>query len=187
MAPYAYGRGDATLTESVGALLRAGGLRLATAESCTGGWVGKAIVDAPGSSDYYRGGWIAYDNAFKTEHLGVPAELVDTHGAVSAPVADAMVAGAVARTGADRAIAVTGVAGPDATESKPAGTVFIAIGRAGGETSVHRFRFRGERGVVRERTVLSALQLLRLDLLGTAAPLLWESELGAYQPPGSSG
>lgn len=180
-APYCFGRGEITLPEAVGQLLRAAGQTVVTAESCTGGWLGKLIVDVPGSSEYYLGGWITYSNDMKAAELGVPPELLEAHGAVSAPVAAAMAEGALARGGADYSLAVTGIAGPEGGgPGKPAGTVFIALSQRHGDqvnTSVRRFAFRGDRATVRNRSAKAALQMLRFALLGVAddQPLLWES------------
>jgi nicotinamide-nucleotide amidase len=180
LAPYAWGHGRDTLASAIGALLRARGRRLATAESCTGGWIARLITDVPGSSDYYLGGWVTYADDMKAELLGVPRALLAAHGAVSGPCALAMARGAAERSGADEALAVTGIAGPGGGSAvKPAGTVFIAAARRGGETSVQRFVFPGSRRQVRERSALTALQLLRWALLG-AEPrprLAWEVPL----------
>lgn len=180
-APYAYGCDGETLAHSVGALLRDAGRRLATAESCTGGWLGKLIVDVPGSSDYYDGGWITYSNDLKRSCLGVPAEIIERHGAVSAEAARAMACGALAASGADDALAVTGVAGPaGGTAANVVGTVYIALARRGAsDPAVRRFRFPGDRLTVRDRSAKSALQMLRWALLGVGGelPLLWETPL----------
>src|SRR5690606_25110045 len=111
--PYAYGTGETTLADAVGDLLARSGETLVTAESCTGGWLGKVIVDRAGSSAYYSGGWVTYSNEMKTRELGVPAELIEEHGAVSAVVADAMARGALHQSGASYVLAITGIAGPD--------------------------------------------------------------------------
>ncbi len=178
--PYAYGTGETTLADAVGDLLARSGETLVTAESCTGGWLGKVIVDRAGSSAYYSGGWVTYSNEMKTRELGVPAELIEEHGAVSAVVADAMARGALHQSGASYALAITGIAGPDGgTPEKPVGTVFISLGhRVRGviEISTRHFQFSGDRTAVRDRSVKSALQMLRFSLLNIAEhhPLLWE-------------
>ncbi len=110
----------------VGELLRPAGLTVAVAESCTGGLVGKHLTDVPGSSDYFLGGVTAYDNRVKTEVLGVPADMLAAHGAVSPEVAAAMAEGVCRLLGADCALSTTGVAGPDGgTATKPVGLVYI--------------------------------------------------------------
>jgi len=143
---------------------------VATAESCTAGLVGKLLTDCPGSSAYYLGGWIAYANSLKSEALGVPLELIVGEGAVSEAVARRMVEQACLRSGADHALALTGVAGPDGgLLEKPVGTVWIALARrgtGGPEIRAERFVFSGSREMVRERAAKTALNLLRLELLG---------------------
>jgi nicotinamide-nucleotide amidase len=164
-----FGRGDVTLAQAVGEQLRRRGKTLVTAESCTGGLVGKLLTDVPGSSAYYLGGWVVYANRAKSSELGVAAELIERHGAVSDAVARAMAEGALARSGADYGAALTGIAGPDGgTADKPVGTVWVALARSGQSAAVvksERFRFPGTREVVRERAALTALNILRLDLL----------------------
>jgi nicotinamide-nucleotide amidase len=148
-----------------------------TAESCTGGWLGRSLVDVPGSSAVYLGGWIAYANEMKQRWLHVDGGLLASHGAVSAEAAAVMVAEALACSGADHGLSVTGVAGPEGgSVAKPVGTVFIGLGAADGEVTVRRFRFPGDRQMVRDRTVKWALQMLRLHLMGMPAdtPLLGE-------------
>jgi nicotinamide-nucleotide amidase len=180
-APYCCGRGDVTLPQAVGELLRSARQTLVTAESCTGGWLGKMIVDVPGSSDYYRGGWVTYANEMKTSCLDVPTDLIERCGAVSAPVAEAMARGAIGHGRADWSLAITGVAGPEAGgPGKPAGTVYIALAsRRQDEVNfrLRRFAFRGDRAMVRDRSAKAALQMLRFALLGVGddQPLLWES------------
>ncbi len=177
-APWSYGRDGATLASAAGALLAASGSTVATAESCTGGLLGGAIVDVPGSSTWYAGGWVTYSDDLKRSCLGVRAELLAAHGAVSAPAAAAMAGGALDRGGSGWALAITGIAGPEGgTEAKPVGTVFIALARRGaGPVPVRRFRFPGDRRAVREISASAALQILRLGLLGRATEerLLWE-------------
>jgi len=106
---------------------RARGATVATAESCTGGMLGAALTDLPGSSDIYAGGFVTYSNALKRDLLGVPEDLLARFGAVSEPVAEAMAAGARARTGATHALAITGIAGPGGSEHKPEGRVCFAL------------------------------------------------------------
>jgi nicotinamide-nucleotide amidase len=140
---------------------RALAIRLATAESCTGGLVGARLTDAPGASDVYAGGVIAYSNEVKERRLGVPPEVLERHGAVSAETAEAMAAGARAALGSDAAIAVTGVAGPEGgTSEKPVGLVYVSVLAPGGE-STERFLFSGDREAVRARATAQSLHSLR--------------------------
>ncbi len=163
-----YGEGATTLPEVVGRLLKERGRTVATAESCTAGLVGKLLTDSAGASAYYLGGWIVYANALKSAALDVPADLIARAGAVSEITARRMAEQALARSGADYALALTGVAGPDGgSAEKPAGTVWIALARRGsGAPEVHaeRFVFPGARDLVRERAAKTALNILRLSL-----------------------
>lgn len=125
----------ATLERAVVSHLAAQGLKAAAAESCTGGLIAKRITDVPGSSRVFEFGWVTYADRAKTEMLGVPAEVLERHGAVSQPVVAAMAEGALARSGADAAVAVSGVAGPGGgTPEKPVGTVWLAWAFRNGET-----------------------------------------------------
>ena len=157
-----------SLTDLSTALLdacRRRGLRLALAESCTGGLVAGCLTAVAGSSDVVDRGFVTYSNEAKTEMLGVPAALIAQHGAVSAEVAAAMAAGALARSGAEIAVSVTGVAGPGGgTVAKPVGLVFIGVAGAGiAQPAIHRHEFAGNRDAVRHATVESAIgHLLRL-------------------------
>lgn len=136
-------------------------LTMATAESCTGGLVAAALTVVPGTSDVLDGGFVTYSNAAKTRMLGVPADLIARHGAVSEPVAAAMAEGAVDRCGVDLAVSVTGVAGPGGgSEHKPVGLVwFGALGPAGLITLERRFGDLG-RDEVRRAALIQALDLL---------------------------
>ena len=140
----------------------AAGLMLATAESCTGGMVAAALTEVPGSSRVVERGFVTYSNAAKTDLLGVPAELIAHHGAVSEPVARAMAEGALAASPADLAVAVTGVAGPGGgTEAKPEGLVHFACARRGLPTRHARVEFGPlGRAEVRLRSVDLALAML---------------------------
>ena len=141
--------------------LREGGLKLATAESCTGGLIAAACTAVAGSSDWFERGFVTYSNEAKTESLGVDAALIATHGAVSTEVARAMADGALARSRADLAVAVTGIAGPaGATPGKPVGTVWLAVARRGGATQTDLLELRGDRASIRAQTVEHALQRL---------------------------
>jgi nicotinamide-nucleotide amidase len=177
--PYSFGHGNTSLSQATGDLLRAAKATLAVAESCTGGWLGKMIVDVPRSSDYFVGGWIAYSNELKASCLDVPGELIAAHGAVSAEVAKAMASGARLRAHTTYALAITGVAGPDGgSDDKLVGTVYIGLAHAeGSDVSVacRHFVFSGDRTMVRDRSTRAALQMLRFALLGADnLPLLWE-------------
>jgi nicotinamide-nucleotide amidase len=136
------------------------GLSVATAESCTGGLVGAAITARPGSSRYMRGGVVAYANEVKTELLQVPAELIETHGAVSEAVALAMASGVRRRLGTDVGLGVTGVAGPSAEgSSKPAGLIWVAAAGPDGERRALRLEGDHGREANREAAVRAALRL----------------------------
>jgi nicotinamide-nucleotide amidase len=154
-----------TLLEQAEALLeeyRQRGLMLATAESCTGGLIAGLLTEIAGSSDVVDRGFVTYSNDAKTQMLGVPEALIETHGAVSAEVAQAMAAGALAHSQAGAAVAVTGIAGPGGgSADKPVGTVWFGIATADGVRSeVHCFA--GDRSAVRLATVQQALTLLAL-------------------------
>jgi nicotinamide-nucleotide amidase len=150
----------ADLALQLGRALLARNLRVATAESCTGGWIAKALTDIPGSSQWLEGGLVAYSNAAKSAVLGVPAALIAAHGAVSEPVVRAMAEGARARLGVALAVAVSGIAGPDGgTADKPVGTVWFAWAN-GRQTTASRERFGGDREAVRRQTVALALRRL---------------------------
>ena len=140
---------------------RDAGLRLATAESCTGGLVAAALTEVAGSSDVVDRGFVTYSNAAKTEMLGVPADLIAAHGAVSEAVARAMAEGALARSRAQLAVAVTGLAGPGGgSADKPVGLVWLGCARAGGDTLTARHVFPGDRTAIRRAAVAEALALL---------------------------
>jgi nicotinamide-nucleotide amidase len=141
---------------------RARGLKLAVAESCTGGLLAAALTEIPGSSDVLDCGFVTYSNAAKQAMLGVPASVLETRGAVSKETAEAMAAGALERSGADLSAAVTGVAGPGGgTAQKPVGLVHLAAARRGGRL-LDRERRYGDlgRAEIRRRSVLEALAML---------------------------
>ena len=152
------------LAARVGKRLRERGQMVATAESCTGGWIAKALTDVPGSSQWFGEGFVTYSNDAKVRTLGVSRAALAREGAVSAAVARAMAKGALCRTGAEVAVSVTGIAGPDgAVPGKPVGTVwFCWVQRVGGRTLsfVEHKRFRGGRDAVRRSTVRHALRRL---------------------------
>jgi len=153
-----------SVDDQVAALLT--GRRIATAESCTAGLVAARLTERPGSSDYVAGGVVAYANEAKVELLGVDAALIETHGAVSEPVAEAMAEGALQRFDADTAVAITGIAGPGGgTEEKPVGTVCFSVMLAGGPPHSRTLRLPGNRADVRERSTTVAMHLLRRVLL----------------------
>lgn len=142
------------------------GVMVATAESCTGGLVAEAITRVPGSSAWFDRGFVTYSYAAKEELLGVDGAALAVHGAVSEPVAIAMVEGALARSAARVAVALTGVAGPGGgTPAKPVGTVWIAWAARGDPAQARIFRFPGDRAAIRRQSAEVALQGLG-DLLG---------------------
>ncbi len=148
-----------TLAHELGTICTHAGILLATAESCTGGWIAKCITDVPGSSAWFRAGIVAYANEEKISLLGVPASRIERHGAVSREVAVAMAQGAHARTGADLIVAVTGVAGPSGgAAGKPVGTVWLAWIGAKERLSSVLETFPGNREQVRRATVRRALE-----------------------------
>lgn len=146
--------------------LKTEGMILATAESCTGGWIAKLITDISGSSQVYAGSVVSYSNAMKQAWLQVKSETLTQYGAVSEPVVLQMLTGICQQTGCQAAIAVSGVAGPSGgTPEKPVGTVFIGwqIGR---QQIIQKFRFDGNRNAVRQQTAETALVFLLNKLTG---------------------
>jgi nicotinamide-nucleotide amidase len=159
-----YGEGACDLAALVLDEARSQGLRLAVAESCTGGLVGARLTEVPGSSDVFVGGVIAYDNSLKVELLGVPPALLAEHGAVSEPVGHAMAEGAARRFGVDAALSVTGIAGPTGgTADKPVGTVWLGCALRG-TVETRRTVFAGNRHEIRSRAAQAALLLLHRRL-----------------------
>ena len=155
--------------EQLGERLARDGRMIATAESCTGGWVAKALTDRAGSSSYVLGGLVTYSNEAKETLLGVTRKSLDEHGAVSEPVVREMVAGALAATGAQVAVAISGVAGPGGgSEDKPVGTVWFAWGCDPASTEAVVQQFEGDRDQVRRQAVLFALQGVRAYLTESA-------------------
>lgn len=166
LGPDCYGADGESLEEAVGALLRAQGLAVSTAESCTGGLVAHRLTNVPGSSRYVERGVVVYSNEAKEELLGVPRDLLRAHGAVSAPVAEAMARGICRVGGTACGIAITGIAGPDGgSVEKPVGTVFIGVASPAG-LDVRRFRFPGSRTAVKWQSAQAALDMLRRALQG---------------------
>jgi nicotinamide-nucleotide amidase len=154
---------DAILAEAaeVLAACRAARLKVATAESCTGGLVAGALTAIAGSSDVVERGFVTYSNEAKTELLGVPAALIATEGAVSEPVARRMAEGALAHSAADLAVSITGIAGPGGgSEAKPVGLVWFGLARRDAETATLRQVFPGDRAGVRRAAVAQALAML---------------------------
>jgi len=153
------------------AALLARGATVAAAESCTGGMIAAACTSRAGSSAWFERGVVTYSNAAKTDLLGVPATLLDAHGAVSVEVARAMAAGTLARAPATFAVAVTGIAGPDGgTPTKPVGTVWIATCARDAAAEAVLLQASGDRAAVRAQSVLRALELLLACVEATPAP-----------------
>jgi len=166
LGPLVYGEDQQTLDAVVGQMLAERGMTIAVAESCTGGLIASRITDNPGSSTYFAGGVVAYSNAAKSELLGVPAAVLEEHGAVSDPVVRAMAEGVRERFGVDIGIATTGISGPDGgTAAKPVGLVHIALAREGA-TFADSFVFRMDRTRHRLLTSQVALDWVRRTLLG---------------------
>jgi len=165
LAPAVFSTDGRTLERVVGDALLAKNARIAVAESCTGGLLGGRMTEVPGSSSWFAGGVIAYDNTVKTRDLGVPEDVLAAHGAVSEPVALAMAEGVRQRFGTELGVSITGVAGPDGgSAEKPVGTVAIALAGSGGR--VRTFRFVGDRQMIRQQSVLAALEMVRQSLGG---------------------
>jgi len=162
LGDHVYSTDGRVMEEVVGDLLKARGLTIAAAESCTGGLLMSRLTDVAGSSAYVRAGVIAYDNADKTALLDVPAPLIARHGAVSEPVAIAMAEGIKARTGADVAVGITGIAGPGGgTPDKPVGMVVISVLAPGRDAYVRTFNFLGARTQVKFQSTQAALDRVR--------------------------
>jgi nicotinamide-nucleotide amidase len=154
----------ASVDDQVAQLLA--GRRIATAESCTAGLLAARLTERPGSSAYVAGGVVAYANEAKSELLGVEPALLEAHGAVSEPVAEAMADGALRRFGADTAVAITGIAGPGGgTDEKPVGTVYFSLKLADGATVTRGMRLPGNRADIRERSTTIAMHMLRRALM----------------------
>lgn len=167
LGAYVFGEDNDQVETAVARLLIEKKKTVATAESCTGGLVAKRLTDISGSSAYFLRGYVTYSNEAKSELLGVPMAMIDSHGAVSEPVARAMAEGCRRASGTDYALAVTGVAGPTGgTAQKPVGLVFVALAAAD-RTIVKELRL-GEslsRGEIRDRSAKAVINLLRLELL----------------------
>lgn len=173
LGQHLYGTDTTTLEAAVGQLLQERQMTVTLAESCTGGLLGKRITDVPGSSAWFGMGFTTYSYEAKSRFLGVPAALLDEHGAVSEPVVEAMAAGAMERSGADVALAISGIAGPDGgTPEKPVGTVCFGLAARGGAHGLmpgvwsRTLQLWGSRADVRDRSATAALAMLRRYLLG---------------------
>jgi nicotinamide-nucleotide amidase len=159
-----FAEGDDRMEDAVASLLAGRRATVAVAESCTGGLIAAKLVNVPGISDFLLEGVVAYSNESKVRTLGVPADLIQSHGAVSEPVVRAMAEGIRRQSGADYALAVTGIAGPGGgTPDKPVGTVWFALADAAGTQAVREV-VTGDRALVRERAANCALNMLRLRL-----------------------
>jgi CDP-diacylglycerol--glycerol-3-phosphate 3-phosphatidyltransferase len=158
---------DPSLATDLGAVLRSGGLTVSVAESCTGGMVGAAVTDVPGSSAYFVGGVIAYSDEVKRKSLDVPDDVLEKFGAVSREVAEQMAKGARSRFGTDLAVGVTGIAGPDSDgTSKPVGLTYVAVASAE-RTSSSEFNFHGDRESNRRQATAEALRMLLAEARST--------------------
>ncbi len=147
------------LAIQLGERLRATRDHVVTAESCTGGWIAKAMTGVAGSSDWFDSGMVVYSYEAKQALLGVSPQTLESHGAVSRETVIEMVSGALVRSGASMAVAVTGIAGPGGgSEDKPVGTVWIGWKRRGGYTRAELFHFGGDRDAVRRQSVAAALR-----------------------------
>ena len=151
----------AAIALEAGRALQAAGWRLTTAESCTGGWIAKCLTDIAGSSNWFERGYVTYSDSAKRQALGVGAQTLQAHGAVSAETASEMASGALTRSGADVAVSVTGIAGPDGGSiEKPVGLVWFGLSRRGGSTVTEEHRFGGDRAAIRSAAVIAALRLV---------------------------
>lgn len=149
------------LSEQLGRALQAREMGVATAESCTGGWISQALTMVPGSSTWFECGFVTYTNRSKQEMLGVRSSTLERDGAVSEITVREMAEGALARSHANCSVAVSGVAGPDGgSPEKPVGTVWMALASTGQATEARRLQLPGDRDAVRRQTVIVALQAL---------------------------
>ncbi|MBO0858970.1 MAG: competence/damage-inducible protein A [Chloracidobacterium sp.] len=161
LGEFVFSRSNETLEEVIGRSLKLRGYTLATAESCTGGLLAGRITETPGSSEYFLEGVVSYSNEAKTDLLGVPKKLIETHGAVSEQVAGAMAAGIRKRAGSTFGIGVTGIAGPGGgSDEKPVGLVYIALADDS-QTTTRKFIFPGDRQFIRTLSVNAALDMVR--------------------------
>ncbi|MGH7808049.1 MAG: nicotinamide-nucleotide amidohydrolase family protein, partial [Thermodesulfobacteriota bacterium] len=166
LGEYVFSTEGETLEEIVGKLLSQKKIRLALAESCTGGLVAHRITNVPGSSSYFERGVVSYSNESKTEMLGVPKELIGSLGSVSGPVVEAMAEGVRRLANTDLSVAISGIAGPDGgTPEKPVGTVFIGISHRFKGPACRRFQFKGTREEIKLITSAAALDWIRKFVL----------------------
>lgn len=173
-----------SLARRVGAALKAQGLMLATAESCTGGWVAQIMTSVAGSSEWFERGFVTYSDVSKEEMLGVSSQTLKQHGAVSEATVREMAAGALARSRAQVAVAISGIAGPTGgTPVKPVGLVYLAWARAGGEMRADTRNFRGARNAVRRQSVAAALEGVLALLEAGAMPSAGERGRTDLRPP----
>ncbi|HPQ38820.1 MAG TPA: nicotinamide-nucleotide amidohydrolase family protein, partial [bacterium] len=165
LSPWIVSIGEQTMEDVIAGMLTSAGRTVATAESCTGGLVAHRLTNVPGSSAYMRGGIVSYSNDVKSQSLGVPADLIESLGAVSAAVAEAMASGVRERMAADYGVATTGIAGPGGgSDAKPVGTVYVAVaGPAGVTSECHHYPM--DRKLNKERFATAALDLLRRALI----------------------
>ena len=162
---YIYAQDNDSLEEIVGQLLKDNDKTLATAESCTGGFLGSLITNVPGASDWFLGSVVSYANDVKINQLNVSKEIIEQHGAVSEECAHAMASGCRNAIGTDYAVSITGIAGPDGgTDEKPVGTTYIGLASQR-ETIVNKFNFASDRQANRIRASYAALEMLRRDIL----------------------
>jgi nicotinamide-nucleotide amidase len=167
---FLFSEDGSTLDEQLAELLR--GHTIGLGESCTAGLLAARLTDPPGASAYVKGGVVAYSNEAKTELLGVPAEMIAEHGAVSPEVAEAMADGAIERFGAEVGVGITGIAGPDGgTEEKPVGYVCVCVKTGGGEMLARDPVLPGNRADIRDRSATVAMHMLRRLLRGEDLPL----------------
>jgi nicotinamide-nucleotide amidase len=167
---FVFSRDGSTIDEQLAELLR--GRRIGLAESCTGGLLAARLTEQPGASEYLAGSVVSYSNGAKTQLLGVPAQLIERHGAVSPPVARAMAEGALTRFEADLACAITGIAGPGGgTEAKPVGYVCWCVLDSAGSQLARDVVMPGDRAEIRDRSTTVAMQLLRRLLRGEDLPI----------------
>jgi nicotinamide-nucleotide amidase len=163
LGQYIWGYDDDNLAVVIGRMLTAAGLTLATMESCTGGLLANTITDVPGSSNYFKGGFVSYATGFKVE-LGVPQPVIDEFGVISSETAQAMARVARERTGADFGIGITGVAGPDPQDDHPVGEIHLAVARADGEPLTFDYTMGRDREAIKRRAVVQSLALLKQAL-----------------------
>ena len=162
-----YAENAELMEQAVVRMLKASGKTVATAESCTGGLVAHRITNVPGSSAVFRAGWVTYADGAKVKELGVPTELIRQYGAVSAEVASAMAQGALEKSGADFAVATTGVAGPDAVEGKPVGLVYFGLAERGEAPQSEERMVGSSREGFKNMAAQIALDLVRKTVAGT--------------------